>query len=87
VNILDIITTMAAIEWGAGEVGLLQGLPSFSALVVVKMTLVIIVGVVLFRKKEENLLAVASLIIACISIYNSCVIIKAFEIIQSAARF
>jgi hypothetical protein len=84
VNALDIVTSMVAINWGAGEIGFLQGVGSFPALVVVKMVLVVIVGVTLLRKKKENLLVAFSLGLSAICIYNGCVIIKALEIIQAA---
>jgi hypothetical protein len=46
------------------------------------MILVVIVGVILSRKKEENLLAALSLGMVGICIYNGCVVIKVLEIIK-----
>jgi len=85
VNILDVVISMVAIGLGAGdagEVGFLAGIGSFTGVVIVKMILVVIVGVILSRKKEENLLAALSLGMVGICIYNGCVVIKVLEIIK-----
>jgi hypothetical protein len=85
VNIVDIVTSMVTIRLGAGdagEVGFLAGIGSFTGVVIVKMLLVLIVGGVLVHRKRENILAALSLGLSIICIYNSCVIIKALEIIK-----
>jgi hypothetical protein len=84
-NILDIVISMVAIGLGAGdagEVGFLAGIGSLTGVVIVKMVLAVIVRVILFHKKKGNLLAALSLGMVGICIYNSCVVIKAIEIIK-----
>jgi hypothetical protein len=82
VNIVDIVISMVAIRLGAGEVGFLAGVGSFTGVVIVKLILVLIVGAVLFHQKRENILAALSLGLSIICIYNGCVLIKALEVIS-----
>jgi hypothetical protein len=83
VNIVDIVISMVAIRLGAGEVGFLAGVGSFTGVVILKMILILIVGGVLFHQKRENILAALTIGLFAICIYNGCVLIKALEIIQA----
>ena len=80
VNILDILISITAVKHGATEIGFLyQVIGSLTGMVVVKIMLALVIGGILAYKKKENLLAVVSLGLIAICIYNGCVLIKALE--------
>jgi hypothetical protein len=76
-NVMDVVISIMGVHFGAGEVGFLAGVPgSWTGLTITKMVLALLVGAALLRKNREDLLAVLSLGLAAICIFNGYVFMK-----------
>lgn len=78
---LDLVISMLGAKIGAGEVGFLAGVPgSWTGLTIAKIVLALIVGISLFRMNREDILALLTLGMGAICIFNISTIMRLLNV-------